>query len=643
MNNFNYVNLTPFKWYVRENFPFIEAEFDAMTNWDLFCKLGKEINKIIDSQNLVGEQAENLTNAFNELQKYVNDFFEELNLQEEVNNKLDDMVTSGELAEIINEEIFSELNENINLLKNGFFTNGISVERKYNSATNTHYYITKIPKNFNGVSQNIQIGTAEDNITTYNKVEKPTDFAKRKNADLVINAGLFNTTTNEQYGIIIQNGQVIKNTLATINDTYYFCELENGRFTAILGTATAQELLNANVKNCILGWYPILIDGELTSYSSQEGAYGQHPRTIIAQTSDLDTIILSCNGRNHFDRGMDLHTIATILKEDYDCSFAFNLDGGGSTNLVVLENQITYNQDENFNTERKVPTFIYFKKLTTDNNLKSDLQEINKIQEVTNNNIIKSLIPDFLTSGNYKYYLNRLADCNQEGLKTGFYYVDSTTANYPSGYPTSLLFHYTWKSEIDNTQNLRQILICASENYPALIREKYSTGDWQDWHPFSSSYLTGAFNNFASLPSNFVEIGQMAYRKDNNKPMWYNGTKWVDAMNDTLRYLFGDNIIYQTTLLPNGQTFDDVMDSSVPSVFSINGTSTITSGKGFPTGAFGYGLLITLNSAYVNYKTQIYITDLPSNSDSGRGVYIRTRKAGNWLKLSGTQVNSITE
>ena len=99
--NFDYKNLSPFKWFVIENFPFIEADFDALTEWQLFCKLGKEINKIIDSQNIVGEQAEILTNAFNQLKDYVDNYFANLDVQEEINNKLNDMVEDGTLQEII--------------------------------------------------------------------------------------------------------------------------------------------------------------------------------------------------------------------------------------------------------------------------------------------------------------------------------------------------------------------------------------------------------------------------------------------------------------------------------------------------------------------------------------------------------------
>lgn len=101
MNKFEYKNLTPFKWFVLENFPFIEADFDALTEWQLFCKLGKEMNKIINSENTLGTQVESVTNAFIELQNYVNNYFKNLDVQEEINNKLNEMAESGELADII--------------------------------------------------------------------------------------------------------------------------------------------------------------------------------------------------------------------------------------------------------------------------------------------------------------------------------------------------------------------------------------------------------------------------------------------------------------------------------------------------------------------------------------------------------------
>lgn len=135
--NYNTI-LPPFKWFVLQNFPYIEDDFDALTNWQLFCKLGKEMNKIIEKCNLTGEQVENLTNAYNELKAYVDDYFENLDIQEEVNIKLDEMAQSGELAELISQYLESQavigFNTNSSLASATNLANG-SFARTYGKVT----------------------------------------------------------------------------------------------------------------------------------------------------------------------------------------------------------------------------------------------------------------------------------------------------------------------------------------------------------------------------------------------------------------------------------------------------------------------------------------------------------------------------
>lgn len=92
--NFDYKNLSPFKWFVLENFPFLEIDFDAITEWQLFCKLGKKLNTIIDNVNILGTQVESLTD-------FVSNYFDNLDVQEEINNKLNEMAEDGTLQEII--------------------------------------------------------------------------------------------------------------------------------------------------------------------------------------------------------------------------------------------------------------------------------------------------------------------------------------------------------------------------------------------------------------------------------------------------------------------------------------------------------------------------------------------------------------
>ena len=56
---------------------------------------------VIPAINNNGQAVEELQNLFTELQSYVNSYFDNLDVQEEINNKLDDMAEHGELTDII--------------------------------------------------------------------------------------------------------------------------------------------------------------------------------------------------------------------------------------------------------------------------------------------------------------------------------------------------------------------------------------------------------------------------------------------------------------------------------------------------------------------------------------------------------------
>ena len=103
-------NLGPFKFFALTNFPYIEQTFDTLTNYELMCKIADELNKFIKNNNATNENVINLYNAFVSLQDYVNQYFDDLNVQNEINNKLDQMASDGTLDTIINQEIFGQLN-----------------------------------------------------------------------------------------------------------------------------------------------------------------------------------------------------------------------------------------------------------------------------------------------------------------------------------------------------------------------------------------------------------------------------------------------------------------------------------------------------------------------------------------------------
>lgn len=100
-------NLTPFKLCVLQNFPFIEADFDAVTNYQLLCKVVEYLNNVIDNNNKQNSNITQLEQNFITLYNYVKDYFDNLDVQDEINKKLDEMLKNGDFTDIFNNDIFT--------------------------------------------------------------------------------------------------------------------------------------------------------------------------------------------------------------------------------------------------------------------------------------------------------------------------------------------------------------------------------------------------------------------------------------------------------------------------------------------------------------------------------------------------------
>ena len=117
INKKDYKDLTYFKRWTLENFPFIEADFDAITNYQLYCKIVEYLNNVIYNQNQVQDLSDELVDGYNNLVEYVNNYFNNLDVQEEINNKLDEMAEDGTLTNLIKayvDPIYQEYENGIN-------------------------------------------------------------------------------------------------------------------------------------------------------------------------------------------------------------------------------------------------------------------------------------------------------------------------------------------------------------------------------------------------------------------------------------------------------------------------------------------------------------------------------------------------
>ena len=95
----NYKSLRPFRFWCQKVLPLVYD--DSLSYYELLCKTVDYLNKTMEDVETLHGDVTNLHTAYEELQDYVNKYFSTLDVQEEINNKLDEMATSGELNNLI--------------------------------------------------------------------------------------------------------------------------------------------------------------------------------------------------------------------------------------------------------------------------------------------------------------------------------------------------------------------------------------------------------------------------------------------------------------------------------------------------------------------------------------------------------------
>lgn len=114
----------------------IPLAFDeSMSYYETLCGLLNYMkNTMIPALNNNADAVAELQNLMTELQTYVDNYFDNLDVQQEINSKLDSMVLSGVFSQIINDELFTNINSQI--LQNSYDinTNKNNIENsvKYN-------------------------------------------------------------------------------------------------------------------------------------------------------------------------------------------------------------------------------------------------------------------------------------------------------------------------------------------------------------------------------------------------------------------------------------------------------------------------------------------------------------------------------
>ena len=94
-----YKPLQPFRYWCQKVLPLVYD--DSLSYYELLCKVVDYLNKTMEDVETLHGDVNNLHTAYVELQNYVNNYFNTLDVQEEINKKLDKMVSTGELTNLL--------------------------------------------------------------------------------------------------------------------------------------------------------------------------------------------------------------------------------------------------------------------------------------------------------------------------------------------------------------------------------------------------------------------------------------------------------------------------------------------------------------------------------------------------------------
>jgi len=313
---------------------------------------------------------------------YVFGLVENIDLQEQVNNKLDEMAEDGTLANLLNNYV------------DGFLYPEVKVETKRDNTTKTTYYVATIPHlDDSGEAIVPKMGFAEDAVSNPQDTETVRSFSTRHNSTLATNASYFSVDSSspiyhKPLGIGIHNGTVIYDNSAfmpsfAVDKNQYFAIKEDGTFTHYAQDYSSQQMLDDGVVEAFLGQIPIVENGEnyMVTHPDLPTPVGfdvKDQYTVWGQTADKDTVVLVCNGDGlSREQGLTLTQIANILIEDYNVDFAMSLDSGGSSQFVYKDYLMNFPGDLFYTEERKVPTYLYIGK-------DAELNHYQKLESQTN-------------------------------------------------------------------------------------------------------------------------------------------------------------------------------------------------------------------------------------------------------------------
>ena len=262
------------------------------------------------------------------------------------------------------------LKTNLRNVERDDIINSCDIERgRINGASYVYIRIPQTTNNGKTVRPRIALTSANGAIDGTKR--SALQYSRDNSCAVVVNAGLFNVTTNQPVGQTILDGVSVTNTPMEddngypISDTecYPLCIDANGILSAPYPRSVdTGTMIIDGITQAITGWGKIVDNFEiaLDDIKAEIVHGGLYIRQSIGQYQNGDyaicTVDQSRNGVVN-EAGITYEALAQIFV-DHGVRFAYSLDGGGSAQTVVGNRQL--NPIYEGTTGRRVPTVISF-------------------------------------------------------------------------------------------------------------------------------------------------------------------------------------------------------------------------------------------------------------------------------------------
>lgn len=175
-----------------------------------------------------------------------------------------------------------------------------------------------------------------DNIYGKNVTDATSEMAEENNAILAINGDYYGARNS---GYVIRNGVLYRSTSSS-NEALAI--MSDGSFEIVSeDSVSAEELYESGAVQVYSFGPGLIVNGEIAVDENDEvgKAKASNPRTAICEIEPLHYLFVVSDGRTDESEGLSLYELAEFL-ESLNVETAYNLDGGGSSTMVFMNEVI---------------------------------------------------------------------------------------------------------------------------------------------------------------------------------------------------------------------------------------------------------------------------------------------------------------